>query len=1004
MQYVNCNTTDDKGCKCLTCNDGYFLKNHQCLKCDDNCKTCNSSSTSCIDCNEGFFLTSDETCISCTENCKICLNETQCLTCIDNYFLLSDKCFQCNVNCKTSNDNCKCDTCEGGYFLSNYQCLECDINCQTCSKHANYCTSCFDGAYLTSSNTCLNCTGLCKTCSSETKCLSCVDNYFLVLDKCYQCNVNCKTSNDRCKCDTCEEGYFLSNYQCFKCNNNCKACFGSAVKCISCFDGSYLTTSNTCTKCIESCKTCVSETKCLSCVDNYFLLSDSCYQCNVNCKISINNCMCILCDIGYYFKNYQCLKCAPNCRTCKNETNYCTSCDTNKCLFENSCHESCDYKEKSKTEINEEEEIKYYDEIIGHINSIFTSEFYNTSYISSGNDEIFELEKIKIILTSATNQKDKENDNITSIDLGQCESVLRNFYNITDDELYIRKIDIIQDNMKIPKIEYSIYSYLNSSHLVQLNLSLCEKSKISLLMPLEITENLETLNTSSDYFNNICYTVISENGADVTVSVRQKEYKEKNRAVCQDGCDLYNYNYTTKKVNCSCYAKESPLSFADMKINKTELYKNFVDIKNIMNINILICYKNLLTKDGIIYNIGSYIIIAIIIFHIICFFIFYIKKFKVLKKRIKDIIFAIKNYKGKDSRKKDKKKQKNKLNNMNQKNNKNKINSNKSKNISKKDGNESNVKLIQLKNCSEEKNRNSIVETENPRNNDILNFVSKNYKKQKSRTRNFPIIQSHRIRNGNKDKFNKNSKKKIKDKKKLRKKIKKILDYIDEEKNDLPYDLAIQLDKRKYCKFYLSLLKTQHEFIFAFFYGKDYNSRIIKIDFFFVCFVIFYTINALFFDDDTMNKIYENKGSFDLELQIPKIVYSSLISIIINKILGLLALSNNAIIKLKENKSKNNANKRKKNLIKNLKIKFTLYFILSFLLLLAFWYYIAMFGVIYKNTQMHLLEDTLISFGLSLLYPFIIYLFPGIFRIFSLSDPRGKRKCLYDFSKTIQML
>ena len=152
-----------------------------------------------------------------------------------------------------------------------------------------------------------------------------------------------------------------------------------------------------------------------------------------------------------------------------------------------------------------------------------------------------------------------------------------------------------------------------------------------------------------------------------------------------------------------------------------------------------------------------------------------------------------------------------------------------------------------------------------------------------------------------------------------------------------------------------------------------------------------------------MHKIYVSKGSFDFEYQIPKIVYSSLISIIINKILGLLALSNNAIIKLKENKEKKDVKKRKNNLIKNLNIKFSIYFILSFLFLIAFWYYISMFGAIYKNTQMHLLEDTLISFGLSLFYPFVIYLFPGIFRIPALSDRKKNRKFLYDFSKIIQM-
>ena len=58
-----------------------------------------------------------------------------------------------------------------------------------------------------------------------------------------------------------------------------------------------------------------------------------------------------------------------------------------------------------------------------------------------------------------------------------------------------------------------------------------------------------------------------------------------------------------------------------------------------------------------------------------------------------------------------------------------------------------------------------------------------------------------------------------------------------------------------------------------------------------------------------------------------------------------------------------------------------------------------MFGAIYKNTQMHLLNDTLLSYGLSLIIPFVIYLFPGLFRIPALSN---KKKCLYSFSKLLQ--
>ena len=62
-----------------------------------------------------------------------------------------------------------------------------------------------------------------------------------------------------------------------------------------------------------------------------------------------------------------------------------------------------------------------------------------------------------------------------------------------------------------------------------------------------------------------------------------------------------------------------------------------------------------------------------------------------------------------------------------------------------------------------------------------------------------------------------------------------------------------------------------------------------------------------------------------------------------------------------------------------------------------------MFGAVYRNTHFHLLKDTLVSFGLSLLYPFGIYLLPGFFRIPALSAPKKEKKCLYRFSKILQI-
>ena len=237
---------------------------------------------------------------------------------------------------------------------------------------------------------------------------------------------------------------------------------------------------------------------------------------------------------------------------------------------------------------------------------------------------------------------------------------------------------------------------------------------------------------------------------------------------------------------------------------------------------------------------------------------------------------------------------------------------------------------------------------------------------------------------------------------KLIKKLNSIMKLNEDQLNDLPYNSAILIDKRSFCQYYISLMKTKHIFMFSFIHDNDYNSKIVKIDLFFVSFVIYFTVNALFYNDDTMHHLYQNKGSYNIEYKLPQIVYSSLISIILNTPLKLLALSNNDILELKNKKINNNFDVKEKELNKKLSIKFVLYFIISFIFLLLFWYYLSMFCAIYRNTQIHLIEDTLISFGISLIYPFDIYLFPAIFRILALSGKNKKRECLYKFSKILQ--
>ena len=224
----------------------------------------------------------------------------------------------------------------------------------------------------------------------------------------------------------------------------------------------------------------------------------------------------------------------------------------------------------------------------------------------------------------------------------------------------------------------------------------------------------------------------------------------------------------------------------------------------------------------------------------------------------------------------------------------------------------------------------------------------------------------------------------------------------DFEINNLSYNEAIKFDKRGYIEYYFSLLRRKHIVIFSFYTDNDYNSKMIKISVFFFSFAVYLTVNALFYSDSTMHKIYEDHGKFNFIYQIPQIIYSTLISSVINLIVSTLSITEKNILSLKKEKS--NLENRELNMIKFIKMKYALFFIIIYLFLGLFWYYISCFCAVYKNTQIHLIKDSVISFELYLLYPCFLCLIPGIFRIPALKTGKKNKECLYKFSKIAALI
>ena len=220
----------------------------------------------------------------------------------------------------------------------------------------------------------------------------------------------------------------------------------------------------------------------------------------------------------------------------------------------------------------------------------------------------------------------------------------------------------------------------------------------------------------------------------------------------------------------------------------------------------------------------------------------------------------------------------------------------------------------------------------------------------------------------------------------------------------MDYENAIINDKRDYLQYYWSLLKKKHLIILTFVSNDDYNVFILKFSLFILSLALFFFINTLFFKDETLHNIFSQQGKYNLIYQIPQVLYSTLISFFMSLILKRLSLSQYDLIQIKKELDLPRARKLAAKTKKCLSIKMYSFFSVGLILFIFFWYYLSTFAAVYKNTQFHLIKDTLLSFGISMIYPFIINFLPGIFRFPALKSKKKDKECLYKTGQFVAII
>ena len=230
------------------------------------------------------------------------------------------------------------------------------------------------------------------------------------------------------------------------------------------------------------------------------------------------------------------------------------------------------------------------------------------------------------------------------------------------------------------------------------------------------------------------------------------------------------------------------------------------------------------------------------------------------------------------------------------------------------------------------------------------------------------------------------------------------INLMEYEMNSFSYEEALELDKRKFYQYYFSLIKTKVSFLLAFYPINDYNIKIIKICLFFLFFVIYLAVNTLFFNDSTIHHIYKDGGKYNFSYFLPQIIYSFIICYIITFVIKYISLSEKNLLELKKEKNENKIYEKADNIKKCLIIKYILFFIISFLFLIFFWYYLSSFCAVYKNTQIYLVINTILSYNINILYICVFNIFPTIFRKISLNENNPTNIIFYKISKIMQLI
>ena len=596
------------------------------------------------------------------------------------------------------------------------------------------------------------------------------------------------------------------------------------------------------------------------------------------------------------------------------------------------------------------------------------------------------------------------NDGVPAIDLGYCETLLRQANNISEDKnLIIIKLGENDDNNRNKNLNVDVYNPITFQ---KLNLSICDNSTVDLYVPLvmsseqsKIYDNLvddgyEPFNLRDKFYRELCTPYTSENGTDVLLDEREEFVYSTltNETNCYDNCKYISYSLDTKYMRCECPVNETYTTLDMKHISGNNIAQSFMSVFKSTNYKVMICYNLVFNFKIFCHNYGSILALICFVVYLIFMFICCGKGITPLKKHISKIIFK----ETEDIKESNKKKI------FDKKDGKGLKFKEKTKPEMPKDKNEHNppkkFKSLKIKDKIVD-NVKTTEDTKLVNHNDVNpNKKRKSRRGSKRKSTNLAhILPKDKLNNVKKNNLVINSKILNNDKEEEEKRRPEDLDMY--ELNELNYDDACELDNRGFCKTYWSVLMREHLVLLTFFNCYDYNLFYVKIEKFFILICTQMTINGLFFIHESMYRKSSHDDDLTFVEKIPQLLFTLIGAHIIEVILCFLSMTDVHVYEIKALPKEEKNSEKVINIMDKMKRKLVWFFVLTLLLFLFYWYFISAFCAVYQNTQIIFLRDSGISILTSFIDPFIIYGITTLLRSISLlSCCKKKCGCIYALS------